>query len=449
MNVAGARKFEEAAVPRLRNLLSRTGIPGLALAVDSPRIRAAVGVGLASSRSTSELTPGHRLPISCVMKVLVALLILHGDGLGLLNLDEDIATYLPELAGEGEARTGIRVRHLLTHTAGYVEPQENAARWGYTWERFSAFFPRRTQAFAPGAVWSYTHTGYAILHKIVEAAYDRAMPELLEEFIFAPMAIHATLYGGGQPQANGLMSLHVRSPRTSSFEPMRPPVETGFLRYSISDFALSAADIAMIARFLAGGLAGKVPHLEQARIRIAEHSIALPHFCSGPEGEVMPVAFCHGVSSYGVTKGVNGSYVGSTCAMRFDEQAKIGIAATLNTWAPHARDVAVGLASRILRGPPKEAPGATHPLPDLGAIEGDYQALMLGADVASIRREQDTLVCRIRRRGLPELVARIGSTPTGLAPIAGAKDIAIAFATNPESGEPYVMVGTSACHRIH
>ena len=437
----------DAVHSELSALIASRGLPGVAVAAGIGDVELAVAAGLSSARGDTALSVDHCLPISCVMKVLVSLIVLHGHETGVMDWDSDIAEFVPEVAG-GQGDTGITIRHLLTQTAGYIEPQENSARWGYTWERFVDFFPHRKQAFVPGTVWSYCHTAYALLQKAAEAAYGRDIDDLLDDLIFAQLGFWPQNFGVLLAKAPNVMTLHVKSSRSGLYEPMRPPTETGFLRYSISDLALSTAQLKAFAQALSGR-SGALAHLEGARKRLLTPFTRLPAYVLGRHGEAMPYGYCHGVADYGAVKGINGSYVGSTCAIRFDEAEGFGIAAAVNAWSPNARDVAAErVTSRLLGGGTKTTPRAPPVFEDLSALAGEYEGLMLGSASFLVSRDGPSLVCTVNRRGLPPLLGRVARGPDGrLTLVQGGGEMSIAFAEGPDR-EPIAMVGSSACRKL-
>lgn len=427
---------------RLSTIRDAYGVPGVSVSMRKAGRAIDVSAGVASARELTAFSPHERVPVSCVMKVLVSVLALHAEERGVLNLNDAVERYVPQLAEGG----GITLKHLLTHTAGYIEPQANSARWGYRWSDFVAFFPTRKQAFVPGTVWSYSHTGIVLLQKALEFAHGRPIEQLLKEELLEPLGLELEFYGEMKSGQGDLARLHVRVPRGQTFEPMRPPRETGFLRYSISDAVMSSHQLARLAAFLAGEFRVERPHLERAIARLGTHAIDLPAYTLGPEGEKMPIAFCHGMADYGAFRGVNGSYVGSTCAMRLGGADGLGIATVVNAYAPHLRDVVTDmLSSAFAPTSVSRLPRRAMPIFDPAELVGRYEGLMLGAADAAISRDDDVLTCTLNfKRGVPAQ-ARFRQDADGqLQMIAGSRDIALALARDPASGEPYLMATTSA-----
>lgn len=437
---------------QLRSLLDRVRerfeVPGIAAAIVGLSGEREASSGLSSVGSGIPITANDRVPISCVMKVLVSWLVLHAESVGRIGLDEDVAVYVPQVLGVAGKMSGIKVRHLLTHTAGYVEPQENSARWGYSLDRFLSFFPERKQAFRPGSLWSYTHSGHALLALALERVSGRSVDDLLRELLFDPLGIELRYLGSERAAGARAVALHVKNPKSGTYAAMRPPRETGFLRYSISDAMLSAREMATLGSAFAGGCQARLAHLEEARSRLLSAATPVPPYLYGPEGEQMPRAFCHGLADYGPVKGINGSYVGSTCAIRLDECSGAGLAVVVNAYEPHVRDVVTRALTSALFGTHRTEArrgGLAQPWDDMA---GRYEGLMLGSEDAAIEWNGSGFQCTVRFKRGPSMTCRVEPGKDGeLKLIGGSRNLAVGFARESDTGEPYLMVTTSAFRR--
>lgn len=427
----------------VKSAAADSGAPGLAACARRGGEEIAAVAGVSSTGKGEPLSLDDRFPLSCGIKPLVALAVLYLAQSGRLDLDADLGEHLPELAGPGRG-TGLTPRHLLSHTAGYVEPREPAARWSYSWERFAAFFPQRIQAFTPGAVWSYTHTGYALLGRLVEVVTGAPTETLLRDLMLAPLAID---FEAG-PASGRDVALHVRSPRSGRFEPMRPPQDSGFLRHSISDRRVSVRDLIKIAGFMARGAPWACADLEAARQAMLAPVVPIPGAVGRKDAEHMPTAFGLGIGRYGGLHGVNGSFVGATCAMRFDSQTGAAAAVALNAWLPGARDKVVGALSGYITRPSEGSSpvGDAATAVDLPLLEGVYQGLMIGSGTVEIVRDGPAHLCTVTRLGAPSLTARLRRDADGGLEISDASSgFAIAALSQAQGGgPPGVMVGASA-----
>ncbi|MFF5140538.1 serine hydrolase domain-containing protein [Streptomyces sp. NPDC013157] len=144
----------------------------------------------------------------------VAVLLLMEDGL--LSLDDPVDRFLPEFAaprvhvsGSGDdmvtrpADGPIRIRHLLTHTAGltfafyHTHPVDACYREaglefsvpsGADLAEAMAVYARMPLQFEPGAQWNYS-VGFNVLSRVVEVASGQRLDEFFADRIFRPLAM--------------------------------------------------------------------------------------------------------------------------------------------------------------------------------------------------------------------------------------------------------------------
>lgn len=144
----------------------------------------------------------------------VAVLLLVEDGL--LSLDDPVDRYLPEFAnprvyvsGSGAdmvtrpADGPIRIRHLLTHTAGFTFAFYHAhpvdARYREAGLEFSvpagadlaettAVYARMPLQFEPGTQWNYS-VGFNVLSRVVEVVSGQRLDEFFADRLFRPLGM--------------------------------------------------------------------------------------------------------------------------------------------------------------------------------------------------------------------------------------------------------------------
>lgn len=118
---------------------------------------------------------------------------------GLLDLDDDVREYVPELPDLGET---VTLRHLLTHTSGYREFLNTLVLSGRQLDEGDAVDrdeiigvvqrqPRLQNP--PGAEWNYNNTGYALLATVVERVTGEPFPEWMAANVFVPLGMDHTL----------------------------------------------------------------------------------------------------------------------------------------------------------------------------------------------------------------------------------------------------------------
>lgn len=173
--------------------MRRQRVPGLGLAVISRgRVVKARGYGFANLELRVPATDSTMFQSGSVGKqfTAAATLLLVEDGK--LELDDAITKYLPE--GEAIWR-GITVRHLLTHTSGIHEYEEDAEstlvdmRHDYTEDELVRLAARHALDFAPGRHWSYSNTGFMLLGVIIHRVSGMFYGDLLAQRVFRPLGM--------------------------------------------------------------------------------------------------------------------------------------------------------------------------------------------------------------------------------------------------------------------
>jgi D-alanyl-D-alanine carboxypeptidase len=158
---------------------------GAALHVDAPSLGLdwEGAVGFADPATGEAMTPAHPVRIASNTKTYVAAAVLRLWEEGRIDLDETIATYLPPefvtaLEGDGYPPQAITVRHLLTHTSGLFDHGASGRyaveivadprhRWSRA-EQLQLCVETGDPVGEPGAVYSYSDTGYILLGRMLE-----------------------------------------------------------------------------------------------------------------------------------------------------------------------------------------------------------------------------------------------------------------------------------------
>ncbi|HWT11323.1 MAG TPA: serine hydrolase domain-containing protein [Allosphingosinicella sp.] len=137
--------------------------------------------------------------IASMSKAFTALAILKLRDEGRLSLDALAETYVPELARWRYPTADsprIRIRDLLTHTAGFVTDNP----WGDRQQPLpEAEFTRMLVqgvpfSRAPGTAYEYSNFGYALLGRIVSNVSGRPYADYIEQEIMRPLGMASTRY---------------------------------------------------------------------------------------------------------------------------------------------------------------------------------------------------------------------------------------------------------------
>jgi CubicO group peptidase (beta-lactamase class C family) len=173
----------------VRAELERQRIPGMSVAVlRGDSILLARGYGFANLEHRVPATDSTIYQSGSVGKQFTSAAIVTLAREGKLGLDDPIRKYLPE-APSSWAK--ITVRHLLTHTSGVPDYTGDMVdfRRDYTEEALAKLYVRQRLDFQPGATWSYSNTGYALLGFIVRRVTGQFYGDYLRQRVFEPLGM--------------------------------------------------------------------------------------------------------------------------------------------------------------------------------------------------------------------------------------------------------------------
>ncbi len=143
--------------------------------------------------------PDTRTNIGSTSKQFTAFAIMLQAERGLLSLDDDIRTHIPELP---EFDDTVRVRHLVTHTSGLREFLNLLRMTGRRLDRGDWIdrseiieIVQRQPALqnVPGAEWNYNNTAYGLAAVIVERTSGQDFHVFMRENVFGPLGMTGTM----------------------------------------------------------------------------------------------------------------------------------------------------------------------------------------------------------------------------------------------------------------
>jgi CubicO group peptidase (beta-lactamase class C family) len=164
-------------------------IPGLSIAVvRDGQVVKAQGYGLANVELNAPATADTIYQSGSVGKQFTATLVMMLVEDGKLKLDESIRTYMPEAPATWQ---DIRIRHLLSHTAGVSNALYNELdmRRDYTEEELFKRIAELPLDFKPGEKWNYSNCGYVTLGILIHRVSGKFYGDLLRERIFEPLGM--------------------------------------------------------------------------------------------------------------------------------------------------------------------------------------------------------------------------------------------------------------------
>jgi CubicO group peptidase (beta-lactamase class C family) len=185
-------RFREQA----RREMDDLGVPGVAVGVLADGEQEAFCLGVTSRENPLEVTADTLFQVGSITKTYVAALVVRLVERESLELDGSVRTYLPEfrLADE-RAAEGATIRHLLTHTGGWVgDVFEDHGRGEDALARMVARLADAPQVTPLGEVWSYNNAGFYILGRVIEVVTGQAFEAAMRELVVEPLGLESTFF---------------------------------------------------------------------------------------------------------------------------------------------------------------------------------------------------------------------------------------------------------------
>jgi CubicO group peptidase (beta-lactamase class C family) len=182
--------------------LSYWRLPGMTLGVTTPDgFETVMNFGYANADARTAITGDTLFQIGSISKVMVAAALHQLAAEGRFKLVDRLSDLLPAIPLP--AGNAITVQHLLDHVAG-IPGDAPTFPDGGLWT-----------AYAPGAHWHYSNTGYDILGKLAEHFGGMPLDRLLEQRLLRPLGMsrsrgaivadERTLYAQGYEAADQII----------------------------------------------------------------------------------------------------------------------------------------------------------------------------------------------------------------------------------------------------
>ena len=158
-----------------------TAAPGIATAIISNgKVIYEMYAGLENLEDRTKLNDKSRFNLASNGKQFTALAILLLEEKGMVNLDDDIRLFFPDLYKKIDAK--ITIQHLLNHTSGIRDVYDLWSLQGITWWRqtynnkdaVKLIAAQHDLNFLPGSQYLYSNSNYILLAEIIEKVAEKS-----------------------------------------------------------------------------------------------------------------------------------------------------------------------------------------------------------------------------------------------------------------------------------
>jgi len=174
--------------------LKATGVPGASVGVLHRGEAQTAGFGVTNADHPLPVTDDTLHQIGSITKTFTGTVAMRLVEDGALDLDATVRTYLPDfkVIDEAASKRAI-VRHLMTHTGGWVgDLFEDTGFGDDALPKYVAKMAGLEQLAPIGTVWSYNNAGFAVLGRIVEVVTGKRYVDVLRESLLEPLGLEAT-----------------------------------------------------------------------------------------------------------------------------------------------------------------------------------------------------------------------------------------------------------------
>ncbi|WP_299111484.1 serine hydrolase domain-containing protein [uncultured Winogradskyella sp.] len=154
--------------------------------------------GMANLEYEIPITEKTKFHAASLSKQFTAFLILKLEDEGLLSINDDVRTYIPELPDYGNT---ITINHLLTHSSGIRDQWRllELAGWRMddvikTEQVFKLITNQKELNFVPGDNFKYSNSGYTLLAIIVERLTKTSFANYAKQIIFKPLQMSDSFF---------------------------------------------------------------------------------------------------------------------------------------------------------------------------------------------------------------------------------------------------------------
>lgn len=261
-----------------------------------------------------------------ISKTFTAVLALQLHERGVIDLDQPVVDYFPEIRGLANPPVDpgtITFRQLASHTAGLVrEPGLEGAATGpiLLWEeRVLESIPTTGFETPPGTEYSYSNIGFGILGLALARAARAPFLELVETLIFEPLAMDDSFFVLSDPRHIARMSVGYDRSRSGGVSAERATREHFGRGYKVPNGGVysTVGDLARFAAALMG----------VSRVRILGDASLLEMRTLQPPAEGYGLGLSISDRDRGLRViGHGGSVAGYNAYLAFDPSSQLGVA---------------------------------------------------------------------------------------------------------------------------
>jgi len=180
-------------------MMERKKVPGVAVGVLHEGEIHTAGFGVTNVDHPLSVTDETLFQIGSITKTFTGTAMMRLMEMGKLEQLATVRTYLPDFKVADETATSqATIRHLLTHTSGWVgDFFEDTGEGDDALPKYMAKMADLEQLAPIGAVWSYNNSGFNLAGYIIEQVTGKSYEAALKELVLEPLGLEHCYFAPG------------------------------------------------------------------------------------------------------------------------------------------------------------------------------------------------------------------------------------------------------------
>jgi CubicO group peptidase (beta-lactamase class C family) len=180
-----------ALIELITGEMRRLSVPGVAVGLWHDGRAQMAGLGITSVENPLPVTADTLFQIGSTTKTFTGTAIMRLVEQGLIDLDEPVRTYVPDLRlMDKAAQAEVTVRHLLTHMGGWAGDYFSETGSGEdALIRYVAEMASLPQVVPVGTLWSYNNAGFSLAGRVIETVTGESFEDAMQQLVFDPLGL--------------------------------------------------------------------------------------------------------------------------------------------------------------------------------------------------------------------------------------------------------------------
>jgi CubicO group peptidase (beta-lactamase class C family) len=226
-------------------------IPGGILGILHGGQEKVAGLGITNIENPLPVTPITLFQAGSITKTFTATAVMRLVEMNQIELDEPVLTYLPGLRiADREAARKVSMRHLLTHTCGWLGDHfEDFGRGEDALAKATQRLADLPQITPLGEVWSYNNSAFFLAGRIIEVITGKSYEQAIQELILDALGLEHSYFFAEDVITHRFMVGHQKGEQGHQ---VARPWSIGRAMHPVGGLSSTIPDLLRYARFHMG-----------------------------------------------------------------------------------------------------------------------------------------------------------------------------------------------------